>query len=122
MMRSAGQREYSSTSFPNVPAVSLMSLPLDTDELADQLRVEFRDDAQDRLDLIYQTLEKRVANTLSDDEALILLRREASKLRGIGSSCGFPLVNLIAHRLETYLSGNLARLNERQIEDVTKPG
>ena len=51
---------------------------------------------------------------------LILLRREASKLRGIGSSCGFPLVNLIAHRLETYLSGNLTRLNERQIEDVTK--
>jgi hypothetical protein len=47
-----------------------MSLPLDADELADQLRVEFRDDAQDRLDLIYQTLEKRVANVLSDDEAL----------------------------------------------------
>src|SRR3954454_14097572 len=97
-----------------------MSLPLDADELADQLRVEFRDDAQDRLDLIYQTLEKRVGNALTDDEALILLRPRARKLRGIRSSCAFPLVNLIAHRLETYLSGNLPRLNERQIEDVTK--
>ena len=67
--------------FPNVLAVSLMSLPIDTDELADQLRVEFRDDAQDRLDLIYQTLEKRVVNALTDDEALILLRREASGRR-----------------------------------------
>jgi CheY-like chemotaxis protein len=103
---------------PNTLAVSLMSLPIDTDDLADQLRVEFRDDAQDRLALIYQTLDKRAENKLTDEEALILLRREASKLRGIGSSCGFPLVNLIAHRLETYLSGNLTRLNERQIEDV----
>ncbi len=96
---------------PNTLAVSLMSLPIDTDDLADQLRVEFRDDAQDRLALIYQTLDKRAENKLTDEEALILLRREASKLRGIGSSCGFPLVNLIAHRLETYLSGNLSRLN-----------
>ena len=104
---------------PNTLAVSLMSLPIDTDDLADQLRVEFRDDAQDRLALIYQTLDKRAENKLTDEEALILLRREASKLRGIGSSCGFPLVNLIAHRLETYLSGNLSRLNKRQIEDVT---
>ena len=48
--------------FPYAPAVPLMSLPLDADELSDQLRVEFRDDAQDRLDLIYQTLEKRVAD------------------------------------------------------------
>jgi CheY-like chemotaxis protein len=95
-----------------------MSLPLDADELADQLRVEFRDDAQDRLDLIYQTLEKRVANALTDDEALILLRREASKLRGIGSTFGFPLVNLIAHRMESYLGGNLAKLSEKQQEDL----
>ncbi len=49
--------------FPNALAVSLMSLPIDTDDLADQLRVEFRDDAQDRLALIYQTLDKRVPNT-----------------------------------------------------------
>jgi len=97
-----------------------MTVLLDADELADQLRVEFKDDAQDRLDLIYQTLDKRQTDALSDEETLMILRREASKLRGIGSSCGFPLVNLIAHRLETYLGGNLSRLNERQIDDVTK--
>lgn len=97
-----------------------MSVNLDADDLADQLRVEFKDDAQDRLDIVYQTLDKRANSLLADEEALMILRREASKLRGIGASCGFPLVNLIAHRLETYLGGNLTRLNERQIEDVTR--
>ena len=90
MVRFIWQREYSGTSLSLCAGCIPMSLPLDTDELADQLRVEFRDDAQDRLDLIYQTLEKRVANKLNDEERLILLRREASKLRGIGSSAVSP--------------------------------
>jgi CheY-like chemotaxis protein len=97
-----------------------MSILPDADDLADQLRVEFKDDAQDRLDIFYQTIDKRQSGSLTDEETLMILRREASKLRGIGSSCGFPLVSLIAHRLETYLGGNLTRLNDHQIEDLTK--
>ena len=97
-----------------------MPVHLDIDELADQLRLEFRDDAQDRLDAIHRTLDKHAAGTLADRETLVLLRREAGKLRAIGSSCGFPLVSLIAHRLEVYLDGTLTRLTDRQLADVTR--
>lgn len=97
-----------------------MPVPLDIDELADQLRLEFRDDAQDRLDTMHRTLDKHAAGTLADRETLVLLRREAGKLRAIGSSCGFPLVSLIAHRLEVYLGGTLTRLTDRQLADIIR--
>jgi len=97
-----------------------MSDLLDPEKLADRLNVEFKDDCQDRLDIVYDTLDRLKKGQIQQDEALIVLRREASKLRGIGSTYGFPLVNLIAHRMEAYLGGNLTKLNERQQEDVMR--
>jgi CheY-like chemotaxis protein len=95
-----------------------MSDLLDPEKLADRLNVEFKDDCQDRLDIVYDILARLKTEQIAQDDALIVLRREASKLRGIGSTFGFPLVNLIAHRMESYLGGNLAKLSEKQQEDM----
>ena len=98
-----------------------MSDLLDPEKLADRLNVEFKDDCQDRLDIVYDILARLKTEQIAQDDALIVLRREASKLRGIGSTFGFPLVNLIAHRMESYLGGNLTKLNEKQQEDNKHP-
>ncbi|WP_207478134.1 Hpt domain-containing protein [Arenibaculum pallidiluteum] len=92
---------------------------LNAEDLADRLRVEFKDDAQDRLEIIYRTVKAFEAAPAGEAEALVALQREASKLKGIGSTCGYPLVNLIAHRLEVYLAG-VKTLREREIADVLK--
>jgi CheY-like chemotaxis protein len=50
-------------------------------------------------------------------DAAVSLQREASKLRGIGTVYGYPLVGLIAQRLETYLA-KLPRFDEREQRDL----
>lgn len=89
----------------------------DLDELSARLRVEFRDDAQDRLNVIYDTVEAVKQGRVAEGDAIVILIREASKLRGIGTSFGVPMVTLIAHRFEAYVSG-LKTLPERQRDDA----
>lgn len=91
--------------------------PLDDNDLANRLRIEFRDDAQDRLDQIYLAIDRFREGVADDAGLLVVVAREASKLRGIGASCGFPLVNLIAQRLEGYLSG-LRTVDQREVTDI----
>jgi len=94
-----------------------MAERLDQDELMDQLKVEFRDDVQDRLGRIYGMLEAVSDGRMSAAEGLREIRRDAHSLKGAGGSFGFPIISLIGQRLETYLFG-LKDLNSRQLADL----
>ncbi|ANC92352.1 hypothetical protein A6A40_10795 [Azospirillum humicireducens] len=94
-----------------------MASYLSTDDLEDRLRMEFVDDARDRLEMMNATLADRVKGQRSDVETIGVLRLAANNFRGMGTSFGYPTVSLIAHRLEDYLSG-LKRLDEKQLVDI----
>ncbi|MFM2044687.1 MAG: hypothetical protein RLY86_3263 [Pseudomonadota bacterium] len=86
----------------------------DFDELMQQLRVEFRDDVQDRLQIIYGAVKGMKEGRVAIGDGIRDLRREANSLKGTGSSFGYPIVTLIAQRMETFLAG-LKDLDEKQL-------
>jgi len=87
------------------------------DELEERLRIEFVDDARDRLQSMYDTLRSLRAGRGTGNSAIGLVRLEAHNLKGMGTSFGYPTVSLIAHRLEDYLSG-VVSLEGRLIDDA----
>lgn len=87
------------------------------EELEDRLRIEFVDDARDRLQVMYNAIDQFNKGERGSSEVIGLIRLEAHNLKGTGTSFGYPTVSLIAHRLEDYLSG-VMRLVEHQAVDV----
>ena len=71
------------------------------DPVIAQLRQEFLIDAAERIDVIHETLE---STKDSGECALLAIRREAHKLKGMGGSFDFPVISLIARRLEDYMA------------------
>ncbi|MDA5193115.1 response regulator [Govanella unica] len=72
---------------------------LDQDQLLVDLRIEARDWIEDRLDRMSLLLGQPEVTP----DALSDLRRDAHSLKGLGGSFGFPVVAVVAHRLEDYL-------------------
>ena len=87
------------------------------EDLEDRLRIEFIDDAHDRLDKTYAALKAAMAGAKPDTEILALLRMEAHNMKGCGTSFGFPAVSLVAHRMEDYLTG-VTKFDQRRLEDA----
>lgn len=94
-----------------------MSDAIDENGLDEQLKTEFRDYVHDRLSDVYDILKRTAGGHLKTAECLRDLRRDAHSLKGSGSSFGYPIVSLIAQRLETYLSG-LKDLNDKQLGEL----
>jgi CheY-like chemotaxis protein/HPt (histidine-containing phosphotransfer) domain-containing protein len=94
-----------------------MGSALLNDELEARMRLEFVDDGHDRLKSMYSAIEGAVTGKQAHGEVIGLIRLEAHNLKGMGTSCGFPSVSLVAHRLEDYL-GTIRSLSERQIIDI----
>ncbi|MBI1209079.1 MAG: hypothetical protein GC191_17540 [Azospirillum sp.] len=90
---------------------------LSADEIEDRLRVEFVDDARDRLQSLYNAVDRVRSGAMVEGEAIAQLRMEAHNLKGCGTAFGYPTISLVAHRLEDYLSG-LNRLSEKQLDDL----
>lgn len=88
------------------------------DDLEDRLRVEFMDDARDRLQVMYEAIDSVAKGTRSGGDTLGVVRIECHNLKGMGTSFGFPVVSLIAHRLEDYLNGLKELKEPRHISDV----
>ncbi len=89
----------------------------DMDELVAQLESEFQDYIHDRLQTIYGCLEVLKQGLVTANETLRELRRETHSLKGAGSTFGYPIVSLIAQRLETYIA-DLKDLDEKQIDHI----
>ncbi len=75
------------------------------DRIVAQLREAFLADARERIDLLQESLREAAATA---EKVLLTIRREAHSLKGTGASLGFPVVTLIAHRLEDYIAGRSA--------------
>ncbi len=84
------------------------------DPVIAQLRQEFLIDAAERIDVIHDTLE---TTNGSGECALLAIRREAHKLKGMGGSFDFPVISLIARRLEDYMA-NLRALDAQNVADI----
>jgi len=87
------------------------------DDIIDQLRTDFVDEAEDNLNVIDITLENIRSGEPNHKEALIKIRRAAHSLKGSSSVVEFALVTLVMHRFEDYLN-NLESLTPEQIEDA----
>lgn len=94
-----------------------MAANFSSDDLEDRLRLEFIDDARDRLEVMNRALEGGTKGTRTDAEVIGVLRLEAHNFKGMGTSFGFPTVSLVAHRLEDYLNG-LRKLDPKQLSDA----
>ena len=86
------------------------------DKILDSFRDEFLTDAHERLGLIERTLGDRSSGVGAG--SLVTVRREVHNLKGMGGSFGFPVISLIAHRLEDYIA-ELPTLDARQAADAT---
>lgn len=90
---------------------------IDMDELMEQLKSEFSDYMSDRLSVLYKALDSLKQGNATSTDTLREIRREIHSLKGAGSTFGYPIVSLIAQRLETYLSG-LKDLDEKHVAAV----
>ncbi len=94
-----------------------MSAKISEEYLEDRLRIEFMDDARDRLQRMYDALDRASSGKLSATEVISALRVDIHSLKGSGTAFGYPAVGLVAHRMEDYLNG-LSHFNERQTTDI----
>jgi CheY-like chemotaxis protein/HPt (histidine-containing phosphotransfer) domain-containing protein len=94
-----------------------MAAKLSEEDLEDRLRLEFVDDARDRLQRMYETVERVGKGSLSALQGIAGLSMEAHNLKGCGTAFGYPAVSLVAHRLEDYITG-LNALSDRHIVDI----
>ena len=94
-----------------------MAAKISEEDLEDRLRIEFVDDARDRLQRMYDATDRAVAGRLANTEIIALLRMEMHNLKGSGTAFGYPAVSLVAHRMEDYIGG-LTQLTQRHFEDI----
>ena len=90
------------------------------DHILDSFRDEFLVDVRERLEAIEEALGSGGGggSAGADAEALVTIRREVHNLKGMGGCFGFPVISLIAHRLEDYIA-ELDALDPRQAADAT---
>ena len=87
------------------------------DSIVQRLRAEFLADAQERLTEIESVIGANYHGDMPADEAMLKIRRHAHNLKGMGASFQFPIISLIAHRLEDYVA-SLRAIEERHFTDV----
>jgi CheY-like chemotaxis protein/HPt (histidine-containing phosphotransfer) domain-containing protein len=91
------------------------------EHIIDQFRDEFLTDARERLGSIEAALGgngRGGGDVGAGAGSLVRVRREVHNLKGMGGSFGFPVISLIAHRLEDYIA-ELPVLDARQVADAT---
>jgi CheY-like chemotaxis protein/HPt (histidine-containing phosphotransfer) domain-containing protein len=87
------------------------------DAIIAELRGDFLADAAARLDTLDEFIQRLKFEGGEQWEFVSSVRREVHTLKGTGESFGFPVISLIAHRAEDYLS-DVEALNDRQLGDL----
>jgi CheY-like chemotaxis protein/HPt (histidine-containing phosphotransfer) domain-containing protein len=96
----------------------MAAAPAPSDDPFVNLRQTFREESEERLggmDKLVEQIRKGIAPfapTLSQ------LRRDTHTLKGMGEASGFPLVSMIAHRLENYLDDLDPDFGEGALADI----
>lgn len=95
-----------------------MSARTRPDDPLENFRQSFREDSDERLGDMDKLIEQCLEGHVAFESALPQLRRDAHTLKGMGEPSGFPLVSMIAHRLENYIDDmDMARL-ELALKDI----
>lgn len=89
------------------------------DNMLASLRGEFVDEAEDQLNVIDVVLGNIESGEEDRKTAIIKIQRPAHSLKGSSSVADFPLVTIIIHRLEDYLSV-LKEIKDENIRDIEK--
>ncbi len=89
----------------------------DYDAIIARLRDEFLDYAGDALDELDALLDAAQGPDNDAAQTIDAIRRGGHNLKGMGGSFGFPLITLLAHRMEDYFIGR-ERLDQRTLEDA----
>lgn len=75
------------------------------DEIIARLRQDFLDDTLDRIDQIEVNIDQVASALIEPGEGIPAIRRDAHTIKGLGRSFGFPIIGVIAHRMEDFLVG-----------------
>lgn len=84
------------------------------DRLQQTLVSDFRDEADDRCDVISRLIDQMAERTDTgpvSDQDVWALRREVHCLKGIASSFGFPGISLLSHRFENFIDALQAQVD-----------
>ena len=73
------------------------------EEMMARMRREFLDTADDRLGTLDELVSEVRENRPESPGRMSEFRRIAHSLKGMGGTFGYPLVSVIAHRLEDYI-------------------
>lgn len=87
------------------------------DNLLETLRGEFVDEAEDNINSLELLLEAVRRDASQRKDGLTQIRRVAHSLKGSSGVASFPLVTLVMHRLEDYLS-TLSDLEDIHLDHV----
>jgi len=82
------------------------------------LRQTFREESEERLGQMDRLIEQVLENATPLPAALSQLRRDTHTLKGMGEASGFPLVSLVAHRLENYIDDMDMAHGETALVDI----
>ncbi|HVJ35695.1 MAG TPA: Hpt domain-containing protein [Terriglobia bacterium] len=86
------------------------------DDMMKQLDIEYHDDASERIAEMAQCL-TQIGEVGPTDALLQTVRRQGHNLKGTAASFGYPVVTMIAHRLETYLN-DMRQWEPQALEDL----
>lgn len=86
------------------------------DDMMKQLDIEYHDDASERIAEMAQCL-AQIGEVGPTDALLQTVRRQGHNLKGTAASFGYPVVTMIAHRLETYLN-DMRQWEPQALEDL----
>jgi chemotaxis protein histidine kinase CheA len=73
------------------------------DDMVRQLDIEYHDDASERIADMAQCL-AQIGEDGPNEALISKLRRQGHNLKGTAASFGYPVITMIAHRLETYIN------------------
>ena len=93
-----------------------MAIDFSEDALDAKLATEFRDQAQDRIASLNTTL-AAAHDGAAVEPTVLALYRDIQNLKGLAAGYGYPLINMVAQRMEVYLTG-LTALPGRTLGDL----
>lgn len=86
------------------------------DDMVRQLDIEYHDDASERIADMAQCL-AQISEVGPTEALLSAVRRQGHNLKGTAASFGYPVITMIAHRLETYLN-DMRQWEPKALEDL----
>jgi CheY-like chemotaxis protein len=104
-------------SIPHATSEPAATPDADYDAIVARLRDEFLDYAGDALDELDGLIESGRNPDSRPFDTIDAIRRSGHNLKGMGGSFGFPLITLLAHRMEDYFMDRES-LGQRTLEDA----